>query len=449
MIVTGFSRDPPALFGVFENVGPALAVAAALALAGCAPRLVWMGGDEGRGVRAEVLAANGAQWVRVAGREGPRFDAVGESGVAFSPGGRRLAYPAQRDGRWWMVLDGREDGPWESVAEPAFSRGGERFAFLAQTRGRWLAVVDGARGPAFDLIQAGSLQFSSSAHVGYVGLSPGCATIVIDGVLGNCHDAIVSFRPTDLGSAAVIRDGQCVRFLLGEEVGPPFAAIGEWAIADDGNRAAYAASDRGGWLPVIDGVAGRRARSVGSFRFGNRGRRVAFIRRDESSASVVVDQTEGPPFALVSRLALASSGPGYAYAAEDEHGAWVIADGQRGARFAAVLDLALSTDGRHLVFVARRGGNMLVVYDGRETAFDLVMDETLVLSDDGEHWAVLAGDTAARQFYVSIDGAIGRTVASGEIFGDSRSLRPWIARELAMAIAPRTMLGASRAAEPR
>jgi hypothetical protein len=419
---------------------------ALFAAAGCAPRIVWTGGDEGRRVRAEVLAGGGAQWVRIDGREGPRANAIGEGGIVLSSDGRRFAYPVQRDGRWSVAIDGSEDGPWDGVAELIFSRDSERFAFLAQQAGKWRAVIDGVRGPELDAIEAGSLQFSrNGAHAGYAATSAGCAAIVIDGVARPCGPPVVSLRLTESGTAAaVVRDGRRVRFLLGDKLDPPCDAIGDQAVTEDGRRAAYAAFDHGAWRAVIDGVPGARLRSAGSFRFGDGGRRLAFIARSDSSARVVIDGVEGPSFATVGRLRLAPEGSRYAYSAEDASGAFVIVDGQRSEGFAAVLDLVLSADGRHLAFVARRDGRTLVVHDGSETAVKLVIDATLVLSEDGEHWAALSGDPTTRRFFVLLDGKEGSPIAADEVFGDGRSLRPLIARALAAALEQQARLGDPR-----
>ena len=77
---------------------------------------------------AYVVARDGKQLVIVDGVEGAAYDAVwtgvNTNGVIFAdyPGGpvfsadsRHVAYPAERDGKWFVVLDGREGTPWDAI----------------------------------------------------------------------------------------------------------------------------------------------------------------------------------------------------------------------------------------------------------------------------------------------------------------------------------------------
>lgn len=420
--------------------------AALLFLAGCAPRVVWIGGDAVRRVRAEVLSAGGSQWLRVHDTDGPRFDAIGSEGIVFSADGRRIAYPAVRDGRWVMLLDGQVLGPWDGVADPVFSDDGARFAFLAESASRWHAVVDKAPGPDFERIQAGTLQFSrNGAHVAYAAVSGRCAIVVVDGAASPCLDGVVALRVLDGGTVAmVVRDGARFRFRLGSELGPPYDVIGEWVVTEDGRRAAYAAGAGGLWSAVVDGVPTGAWDSVRHLRFGDGGRRVVWGAAEGPWAQVVVDGRPGPRFRAVSALLVAPRSPGFAYAAHDEAGAWVVTEAGPRGPFADVLDLALSPRGDGLAFVARTDGRVRVVHGDRETRFEVVVEGSLVVSDDGRHWAVLAGDPGSRRMWISIDGERARPATADDVFGEAaHRLRPWIAQEL------RDALGADASPSPR
>jgi signal transduction histidine kinase len=82
----------------------ALGGAALLALMGCGPGVVWYGKSPDRGRAAVVLQDGDGQRVRVNGRDGPRFLGIGVEAMAWSPDGRRLAYPA-RTAEGWVVGD--------------------------------------------------------------------------------------------------------------------------------------------------------------------------------------------------------------------------------------------------------------------------------------------------------------------------------------------------------
>jgi len=345
----------------------------------CAPRVVWVGSDPYRRIQAEVRSQGGAQWMRLGGQDQEHYQAIGAAGIVFSNDGTRVAYPAERAGRWWMVVDGQPQGPWDGVADPAFSRDGKHLAFLAEQAGQWRAVVDGVIGPPSPAVQRGTLRFSVNAeHWGYVALpKDGCAAIAIDGVVGPCHTAVVSMRVTNLGAAAAtVRDGARFHFLFGEQMGPAVDGIGAWAISEDGRRFAYAALEGKRWHAVVDGVSGAPADGVRDFQFGDEGARLAFVATDPGRARVVVDGAEGPPFLLVGKPLLAAHGPRVAYSAQDAQGAWVVVDEDRQGPFAhcrgrarnhpvATHDLLVSSHDAPVVARRERARQQLAIVGGR------------------------------------------------------------------------------------
>jgi hypothetical protein len=402
----------------------------------CAPRVVWMGGDLERRVHASILARRHSQWVRVGATDGPTFDAIATGGILFSPDAVHSAYAAQRGGRWYVVSDGKTLGPWDGIAEPTFGSTG-RLAFLAQTGQSWQAVVDGHPSTPSAALKRGTLAFSPDGqHAGWVSLSgPGCAQLAFDGRLGPCHEGVASFRMTDGGPVAILHEGGKFRLLQGDNASPPVDAVDAWAVSRDGQHVAYAAARGKRWEVLLDGRALFSAERVRDLRFGDEGRRFVFVAVDAPRARVVVDGTAGPTFLLVGQLAAAPRGTRVVYAAEDKTGAWVVVDGEKRGPFSAVLDLALSADGSHLAYVIRKDGRVRVIHDGDELDFEAVVPQSLVLSEDGKHWAVVAGEPATRRLWISLDGRRELPASSDDVFGDERSLRPWLRHQLALSVA--------------
>jgi hypothetical protein len=435
-------------------------------VAACAPHAMWMGTDPARYRRAELISGNGEQWVRVGPEEGPHFQAIGADGIVFSPDAKRIAYAAFREGRWVVVIDGQMSGPWDDAAEPVFSADGVRAAFLAKSHRHWRAVVDGIPGPDFPLIQPDTLHFSANGrHAGFVAVEGNCAAIVIDGVAGTCREGVVSLRVSDDGApAAVVREGGRYRFLLGTALGPAFDGIGQWAATDDGTRSAYAARNRDRWYAVIDGKLEAPRDAVRQVRFGDGGHRVAWVEAEGQWAWVAVDGNSGPHYRSIAAPLLAAHAPDFAYAARDETAAWVVSDEKRRGPFTEVSDVALSPDGRGLAFVHRSAGKTWVFHsvkgpDGHceeahgadeaiprvpcvapvpsehDAPVDVIVPGTLVLSDDGEHWAAVCGERNDRRLWVSIDGNVARNATADDVFGDDTStLRPWVERVLREAL---------------
>jgi hypothetical protein len=404
-----------------------------LAAAGCAPQVIWSGHDPQRQLKAEVLASGGQQWMRTGRQQGSPFDRIASAGIVFAPEGSKVAYAALQGGTWWFVLGTEMLGPWEGVADPRFSRDGSRFAFAAQTPAGWHVVVDERIGAPFESIQSRTLHFSEDGtHVAYVARIGPCAFIVVDGRQGVCRERIRSLSVTDGGTvAAVVHENSQEHFLFGTTEGPPVDSIGDWTVTDDGRHFAYAARIGQRWTAVVDGVGFSACGRVQHLRFGDEGRRAAWVCVKGRQSSVVIDGTEGTAFPVVSAPVLAAVAPDYAYVAHDERGAWVVAaDSMRGP-FAEVDNLLLSNHGGVLAFLARVDGQTRVVHGAEQTQLSAVVKGSLVLSEDGHHWAVIDGDPTQRVLWLLVDGTKVKRVAPEEVFGQTaEQLAPWLEREL-------------------
>ncbi len=79
------------------------------------------------------------------------YDGCDRSPV-FSPNGRRIAYWAERDGKWHVVVDGKEIGVYERTGDIVFSPDSRRLAFVAGREKDWRVVVDGAEGKPYPIV---------------------------------------------------------------------------------------------------------------------------------------------------------------------------------------------------------------------------------------------------------------------------------------------------------
>jgi hypothetical protein len=296
--------------------------------------------------------------------------------------------------------------------------------------------VDGAQGPLTESIKPGTLQFTDDGHhVAWVALDGvHCSRIVVDGSAGYCREGVASLRVTESGAVAILHDGGHFRMLNGDVLGPPWDAIGEWTVTEDGRHLAYAARGAGRWSVVVDGEVRFHAQRVRDLRFGDGGGHLVFAAIDPPRSRVVHDGTQGPDFLLVGTPQIAERGSRMAYAAEDEHGAWLVVDGEREGPFSAVLDVTLSRDGNHLAYVVRKNGSVRVIHDGEEHAFEALVPRSFVLSEDGEHWAVIAGELGSRRLWISLDGVRSIPIIEADVFGDDRGLAPWVRQQLATSL---------------
>lgn len=95
--------------------------------------------ESGRGA-AYIAEKDGKVYVVHNGKAGKQYATIGE--VALSPDGRRIAYGAIVDGKWRMVIDDREGKKYNTVKSPMFSPDSKHVAYQAMLDERWFIVVD-------------------------------------------------------------------------------------------------------------------------------------------------------------------------------------------------------------------------------------------------------------------------------------------------------------------
>ena len=79
-----------------------------------------------------------------------------------------------------------------------------------------------------------------------------------------------------------------------------------------------------------------------------------------------------------------------------------------------------------------------MIHGSHETPVDAAVEGTLVISDDGAHWAAITGESATRALWITIDGSHIRRLVASEVFGDETSrFGPWLERELHDALVAR------------
>jgi hypothetical protein len=61
--------------------------------------------------------------------------------LVYAPGGRAHAYVARRGEVWFLVVNGKEGPPFESVRPPAFSPDGKVLVYRARRAGKRFVVV--------------------------------------------------------------------------------------------------------------------------------------------------------------------------------------------------------------------------------------------------------------------------------------------------------------------
>jgi hypothetical protein len=300
------------------------------------------------GSRVGFIAARGAEWfVVVDGKETGPFQKCG--GLSISPDGSRVAFLANRGEGWLMIVDG-EERPAAGLRSLSFSPDGKREAWIVTREERAYAAIEGVESKPFDSIEEPGVLFSQDGkHTAFVASIGGEHVVVVDGQegppfkrLGRTPLAFAPAGPTTLHS---IRRGERETLVIGGKEGPPMKSFRSLVFSPDGSRHAYAAElDKDRWVVVVDGESfgpggklgpgdERAYESLGKRTplFSPDGSRVAWVGVRETGWVAVVDGVESRPFDIVMR---------------------------------STLDF--SPDGAHVVYVAARGNDRMIVIDDFE-----------------------------------------------------------------------------------
>jgi hypothetical protein len=303
----------------------------------------------------------------------------------FAPQGKRFAYTAlQADGEHVAVIDVTKPGPvYERIFEGrlVFSRDGQRLAYGARKEGKWLVVIDGQESGPYDFLgSATGIHFSPSGqHTAYAVRSEKDKKwcVVVDGKPQKWYDNVgeFAFSPDGMKFAYAALAEKKWRVVLGTKEHAPYDAIGEGTLQFSPNSAAlaYAAQTGKQWVVVAGGEEGRKFDGIGEMRFSPNGRLLAHVARIGNTELVVLNRREGRIFDAVGGGTLVFSGDsqrlGYvARIGRDPH---VVIDekivgDKRKSPYDMLGYLSFAPDGRRFVCAATAGKSAFTLYNGVE-----------------------------------------------------------------------------------
>ncbi len=447
-------------------------VVACVALAACAPSLVWTGRGPDRGVAVTVVR-DGARLAITSGGTTRAYDAIAFERLVWTPRGALV--PAQRDGVWWIVDGADERGPFVSVGE--IVRAGAHVAYVSEGADGVRVTVDGSTGSAYDAVGEGLQLDADAGSVAYVVRRSDGEHAVHDGDVGPAAELVAMLRLGAKGrSFAWVERGTRDRLFVDDHEIATYDAVLELVIAADEPHWAALVTAGDDTALVHDGATLSRATYLSHLRISDDGAHVACLAplADGSAIDVVVDGAHVAHHRRIEgeRLAFVPGDARVVFAAEDVQGlrmtlgevvgeryesiegpvlaphraGWI---GQRGGHSEVVIDgavvasepwagtLALAAHGDGYAYVARSaGGQRFVVTSRGRWPVPRLFVDTLVLDDDGLHWAALVPDVAAHRLEVWIDGAPHGALDELELGGavaiqTERSL-PEIVREIAL-----------------
>jgi hypothetical protein len=333
----------------------------------------------GRGV-AHIAEKQGKSFVVYNGKAGRPYQRIGR--VVLSPDGRRVAYEALVNDKWRMVVDGTEGDSFDEVDGPVFSPDSQNVAYRAKRREKWHIIV----GEMMDSGSAGHLeapQFSSdSRKVVYVEVPEGNRKgrlVVSDVALerrdikeANVGDLLVNADKTRI-AAVVAENGhqKVVEFSFAEPAaikeGRVYDSVSYLAFGAEGGSLSYAADKGSDRFLVLDGREERLPEAA----------LVAFpvIRPDQKGVGAIMagsekvflhqafydDGIKERQYDEIDNLVYSQDGKLRAYAARKGKRWSIVVNGKDGPAFDRVVSPTFSPDGSFLVYRAREDGVRFVV----------------------------------------------------------------------------------------
>jgi hypothetical protein len=188
-------------------------------------------------------------------------DVGGGTGVVFSPDGKHMAYAALVSPvEEFVVIDGKEDRPYNSVGKLSFSPDSRRVLYTAWRAGKSFVVVDGVPGKAYDVIGYPPQPFSpDSRRVAYLAVRDGKKMVVVDGKEEGDYEEIpwLWFSPNSRRLAYRAQRGRKEFAVVDGQEGKRYDLIFAPTFSPDSRCVAYFAERAGKTFVVVDGVEGR------------------------------------------------------------------------------------------------------------------------------------------------------------------------------------------------
>ena len=233
------------------------------------------------------------------GDPGPAYDEVGEP--IFSPDGQHLLYPAKREKKWVVVVDGEEQRPemkeiwlgdlrlddWDLVSGLPSAHFHHEVGpiYVGRVNKGWSLIISGTAGPEFDAVSWPVFWGGDERHHAYAGALvkgtwqrgqlKGVGQVIVDSETGPLYEGETKVSPRATGALVWV----AIRGLHGDLSDPSGYQVGK-GLAEGALRS-----------------FGARSFGVSSPRVSPDGERVAYAARREGDEYVVVLNGEtGPAF---------------------------------------------------------------------------------------------------------------------------------------------------------
>ncbi|MHC4489404.1 MAG: hypothetical protein ACYSW7_09575 [Planctomycetota bacterium] len=323
----------------------------------------------------------------------------------FSPDGKRVAYRAEKDDKWFAVVGDQMSEALDFIYYPVFSADGTKVAWQAGKEGKRFVILNGQKFEEFD-------------SVGVPVFSPDGSRLAYRANHGDKWFLIIN----------------------GSRYGDEFDSMADPVFSPDSNRVAFRAKQSDKWVMVLDVEVGRGYDELGEPVFSPDSRKVAYQAKTSADWMIIVKRKKQKKFDLVGDPLFSPDGKKVAYWAKKGDKFFLVLNGKKKAEFDSFADLAFSPIENSLAYAAFEkidagpASGILkgfVVVKGRRWDATYLRMEGLVFSPDGKRVALRSLSVRTLKWYVVLDGQrqeefdeIGRVIFDP----DSRRVAYWARR---------------------
>ncbi|NQU17202.1 MAG: PD40 domain-containing protein [Candidatus Saganbacteria bacterium] len=361
----------------------------------------------------------------VDGKVGEGFEKINFRG--FSADSKIINYTGEKDGREFMVINGKkiEAAEKSRYSHFYFSPDRSKVAYVAMrdegwTKGRkWWAVVNGKKGKAYDWIKGGfeGINFSPNGKKwAYFAKKDSSYFIVINGKKKKSfRDAnAIKFAPNSGGIAFYVRSKGKGFLMINGKKGEEFDGARGFSYSPNGKRYAYSVYNKvkkgkkrykrflvidgkkketRSWLRsedftfspdskkilyvdnkiqapdfiVVNGKKGKKHSFVSRYRFSPNSKRLAYTAIDNAKWFVVIDNKKSSALDEVDLPIFSPNSKRVAYKAKNfSKKEYVVVDGKKGEEFEMVGAPLFSPNSKKIAYWAKNGNSWYVIIDGKK-----------------------------------------------------------------------------------
>lgn len=252
-----------------------------------------------KGQLGYIAKKDGKQWVVYNGKEDPnRMEEISVRDIYASADGEHLAFVGEPESfRAAVVFDGKRGKVERDIIENslAISPDGKHYGYAVEDFNKHYVVLDGQKGKEYAGV-TGPVYSPDSKRVGYLAAANGKVFSVVDGREGKAYDdrGRPVFSPDGKSATYWAEDGGKQFVVVGGKPEKAYDEVGSPFYSKDGSRLVYAARTGDTWQIVDNGKPGKAYTDIlGGIVFSDDNKRLAYVALDGIKQKLVVNGVEG------------------------------------------------------------------------------------------------------------------------------------------------------------